>query len=76
MSEGYLSRAELEELVFEDAGRTVAVTDERTLAKLRKLVARLGAPDDLAIIYIHMRGDRFDVSWSAPAGGVQGPRTQ
>jgi hypothetical protein len=67
---GYLDRCELEELVFDGVGHTVAVTDEKTLARLRKVLAHVGAPDDVQVVYIEMRGDRLVVSWSAQAGSV------
>jgi hypothetical protein len=68
---GYIGRAELEDLVFDGAARTVAVTDPKALARLRKVLAAVGAPDDVPVVYIHLHGETIAVSWSAQAGSVQ-----
>jgi hypothetical protein len=74
MSDGYLGRAELEVLVLDGIGRTVAVTDPKMLARLRKVLAHVGAPDDVQVVYIEMRGDRLALSWSTPGGPAGGVR--
>jgi hypothetical protein len=74
MSDGYLGRAELEDLVLDGVGRTVAVTDPKMLARLRKVLAHVGAPDDVQVVYIEMRGDRLALSWSTPGGPAGGVR--
>jgi hypothetical protein len=41
---------QLENLVLEDGGHTIAVTDPKTLARLRKVLAHVGAPGDAHVV--------------------------